>query len=60
MKRASYRHAIDWVAWNDDPETLEAEDIRGYISTLLVADLFGVEPERVALDIAEKREELGR
>lgn len=74
MKRASYREAIDWIARNDnagDDMPLEiypdAEAnaeirgaIRGYISTSLVADLFGVDTDRVARDVVRARIDLAR
>jgi len=57
MKRASYRVGVQWIADND--ETFDrgqtVEDISGYISTLLLADLFGVEPARVAADVVRIR-----
>ena len=60
MKRASYREACAWIALNDDAATGDSEEtISGYISTLLIADLFAVEPERVARDIARARRREG-
>lgn len=59
MRRASYKAGVQWIADNDnagDPERLDAEDIAGYISTLLLADLFGVMPSRVAGDVVKIRE----
>lgn len=59
MKRASYREAVHWIAVNDDgadgaDRTNEAS-IAGYVTTLLIADIFGVEPERVARDVVRVR-----
>ena len=68
-KRASYREGVEWIALNDnagddDPEKCgtdgEAQremigNIAGYISTLLLADLFGADPAMVAHDIFRKR-----
>lgn len=48
MKRASYRHAVELIAMNDDPAERDVEAVAAQISTSLVADLFGVERERVA------------
>jgi hypothetical protein len=59
MKRASYREAVRWIAYNDDPGANDAQDpevVVHYVSTLLVADLFGKEPEAVAADIVRLRQ----
>lgn len=56
MKRASYRNAVDFIAMNDEVDCLEVEQVQGFISTQLVADLFGVPTERVARDIVRLRE----
>jgi hypothetical protein len=53
--RASYRHGLDWIVYNDEPEDLDPENISGYISTLLLADLFGKDPEAVARAIVRRR-----
>ncbi len=74
MKRASYREAVRWIAYNDNPgddmptspdpddeanvEILER--ISGYISTLLVVDLCDVARDRVARDIFRARVELAK
>ena len=56
MKRASYREGVAWIAMNDETGSgHSAEDIAGYVSTLLLADLFNVEPEKVASDVASFR-----
>lgn len=56
MKRASYREACHWIAFNDDAAAgANEEEIGGYVTTLLVADIFSVEPERVARDVARIR-----
>jgi hypothetical protein len=59
MKRASYRHAIAWVADNDDPTERDPGEVAYQISSLLVADIFGVEPERVGRDVVRFRHRLG-
>jgi len=54
MKRPSYRAAIEWIASNDDagsPDALVPEIVGNYVSSCLVADLFGVEQSRVGLDV---------
>lgn len=58
MKRASFREACWWIALNDDPADPGAENVEtvaGYISTSLVADLFGVEREKVARAVIRRR-----
>lgn len=60
MKRASYREGVDWIAQNDNAgEGDDTDVIAGYISTLLLADLFGVEPGQAAVDINNRRAKLG-
>lgn len=57
-KVASYKEAIKWIAYNDDagcPNSLSMENVAGYISTCLVADLFGCSTEKVANDIIKLR-----
>jgi hypothetical protein len=58
MKRANYRDAIAWIACNDDaggPDALDLKTVQGYSSVFLIADLFGVEQERVARDVVRYR-----
>jgi hypothetical protein len=56
MKRASYREACEWIAANDNAGNGDDEEaVAGYVSTLLVADLFGVEPGRVGRDVMRRR-----
>lgn len=55
MKRASYRDGVAWIANNDEPGEEDPEVIRGFISTLLLADIFGVPEEKVAADIVKAR-----
>jgi len=50
MKRASIKHAIEWIAENDEPEELDEELVKGQITVLLIADIFGKE----RIDIANK------
>lgn len=55
---ASYRRGVEWIALNDDAGSDDArivEQVRGYISTLLLADLFGKEPREVATDVVRLR-----
>lgn len=58
MKRASYRYAVRWIAENDsagDTDALEVGPVSELITTVLVADLFDVSPERIAADIIRER-----
>jgi hypothetical protein len=50
VKRASYRDGIAWIALNDNAGSDDGvEDIAGYISTCLLADLF----EKNTADVAK-------
>lgn len=63
MKRASYREGIEWIALNDevgDDEALNEAVVATYISTCLLADLFGVTVERVAEDVVRRRYKIDR
>lgn len=51
----SYRFGVEWIATNDDPTERDPDNIKSYISTLLLADLYGRTPESVARDIARFR-----
>ncbi len=55
MKRASYRHAIEWIALNDEPEVLSVEDMEYMISVALVADIFGQLCSEVAQAVIKYR-----
>lgn len=58
MKRASYREAVQWLAYNDDTQWLhDAEPIES-VSTALVADLFGTTVERVTKDLRKAVEKI--
>lgn len=55
-KRASYREGVRWIARNDNAGTEDrVEDVSYYVSTLLLADLFGKEPEVVGADVMRER-----
>lgn len=56
MKRASYRDAIDFIALNDEAAERDPELVAGFVTVVLVASIFGVEPERVAKDVVRYRE----
>jgi hypothetical protein len=55
MTRASYRFGVAWIAENDEPISRDPDEIAGFISTLLLADLFGKEPLEVAKAIIRYR-----
>jgi hypothetical protein len=58
MKRASYREGVYWIAHNDAPGEADAhssEALKHYISVIMLADLFGVLPEKVAHDVVTER-----
>lgn len=51
MKRAGYREAIYWIAWNDDIEWLaDAQPIKS-VTACLVQDLFDVADEKLFKDL---------
>jgi hypothetical protein len=54
-KRASYRFVVAWIADNDEPNDFDPASVGGYISTLLLADLFGKDPATVAADVVRYR-----
>lgn len=55
MKSRGYRFAVRWIAAEDEPTELDAEAMHGQLTVALVADLFGVEVERVAADVVRRR-----
>ena len=56
MRRASYKFGIAWIALNDNPGDEEGlEAVSGYISTALLADLFGVDQKTVGQDVMNFR-----
>lgn len=55
MKRASYRDGIFWLAVNDEPGEEDPEEIAAFITTILLADLFDVDPKKVAKDVLTYR-----
>ena len=52
---ASYRKAVEWIAYNDEGGDIEIETVASYVTTLLIADIFGKEPEAVAKSIVNFR-----
>lgn len=60
MKRASYRQAIQWIANNDsegEADALNPEVVAYYVTSLLVADIFGVDEVRVGEDVVRARKQ---
>lgn len=55
MKRASYRDAVNHIAFNDDPSCVDAVEVRGTLTVGLIASIFGVTNERVASDVVRLR-----
>ena len=58
MRREGYKFGVRWIAENDDPGSPDAQNVEvvaGYVSTLLLADLFHKEPAEVAKDIVRWR-----
>jgi hypothetical protein len=53
--RAIYRAGVRWIAENDEPLDMDVESIKGFISTLLLADLFDKDPMSVALAVLNER-----
>jgi hypothetical protein len=55
MKRASYRHAVEAIALNDEPCEAEVEAVMGLASVVIIAALFDVSAERLARDVVRYR-----
>lgn len=64
MRRPGYREAIRWMVDNDDTEWADrnnrvtAGGDPPSVTAALVADIFGVDPERVRKDIARGLERM--
>lgn len=52
---ASYKFGVEWIVVNDDVSEMDFEVVADQISTLLLADLFGKDPNKVAQDIIRFR-----
>jgi phage regulator Rha-like protein len=59
LKRASYRDAINFIAFNDEPLDRDPASAGTYTTSLLVAEIFGTTTERVGRDIVRLREREG-
>lgn len=55
MKRASYRAAISWISTEDESAETDLGAIRDSVTVALVADLFGVDPDKVAAAVLRHR-----
>lgn len=55
MKRASYREGVEIIALNDEAAELDEEMVVGLASVMLLAELFGVDQERVVRDVVRFR-----
>ena len=55
LKRASYHDAVDFIAWNDESAERDPEIVSGLASVVLVASIFGTEPDKVAKDVVRLR-----
>ena len=55
MKNARYTDGVIWIANNDEPTILDPEEIKYFISTQLLADLFAKDRLTVAWDISAYR-----
>lgn len=57
-QRPKYREGVEWIAMNDDPgssDSLDLEAVAGYISTHLLADLYGMDYKEVGRDVINFR-----
>jgi len=54
-RRPNYKSAIEWIAFNDEPNQLNSQLVSEYISTQLIADICGMDAMEVATDIVNLR-----
>ena len=52
---ARYADALAWIAENDEPTITEPDDMKDLVSVVLVADIFGLPPSRVAFGVCAVR-----
>jgi hypothetical protein len=55
MKRASYRHAVELIALNDEPSEMDAEIVAGLASVVIVSGMFDVDEDKLARDVVRYR-----
>lgn len=54
--KKQYLYAVRWITENDNSGNGDSEEeIAGYVTTCLVADLFGVDNAQVAADVVTER-----
>lgn len=58
--RPTYGAGVQWIAANDEPSEHDTHTVGFQVSTLLLADLFGADPERVGVDVVRTRHGAGR
>jgi hypothetical protein len=61
MKRANYREAVAWIAYNHSAgydDALDPVAASELITSVLVADLFGVDSKKVGRDIVRFRQRM--
>ena len=56
MKRASYRHAVELIALNDEPCEMDPEAVAGLASVVIISDMFDVDADKLARDVVRYRE----
>lgn len=54
--KPSYKKAIEFIALNDESKEMNIGNMVDLISVVLVADLFGKDPLKVASDVIKFRE----
>lgn len=59
-KRPTYRDAVAWIAENDEPLETDEAAVASFLTTVLIADLFGVPEARVAADVMRHRDRAHR
>ena len=53
--KAFYTKGIEWIAHNDEPLIMDVDDMADLISVVMLADLCGKDPVKVANDVVERR-----
>lgn len=56
MRAKGYRAAVEYIAMNDEPRILSADDMAGYPSVQVIAIAFGKTIEQVAEAVIKARE----
>ena len=54
---ASYRKGVVYIALNDEPRCVDAEEMRGYASVHVLAEVFDKDEFKVAQDVVKYRKE---